>query len=72
VPPSVQKLRTLPPTLGGLWHYHVSSSSRPCLPAKGSSCAATCPTAPNLASLLRRGLVLPCVPQLSVDCGPQV
>jgi hypothetical protein len=30
--PCVSWLQTLPLCLGGVWHYHASHSSRPCLP----------------------------------------
>jgi hypothetical protein len=43
----------------GLQHYHMPCGFGPYLPAKMRSGAATCPVAPDLASLLRRDLALP-------------
>jgi hypothetical protein len=62
--PHVPWLRTSPPCQGGLRYCHVSHGSGPCLPVKEGSSAATCPVAPDLASLLRRAPVLSCVPRL--------
>jgi hypothetical protein len=45
-------------------HCHVPCSSKLCLPTKASSGAATCPTAPDPASLLERAPVLSRVAQL--------
>jgi hypothetical protein len=44
-------------------HYHVPYSSGPHLPAEVGSGAAICSTAPDLASLPRWALALPCFPQ---------
>jgi hypothetical protein len=62
--PHVTRLRIPPSCLGGLRCCHVSHGSRPCLPALEGSGAAMCPTAPNLASLFGRALVLSRAPQL--------
>jgi hypothetical protein len=74
--PSVLRHRTLPPSQGGLWGCHVSNGSGTHLLAKVGSGIATCtmaldslgglrsavsPAAPDLASLPRRVLGLPCV-----------
>jgi hypothetical protein len=58
------RLRILPPCQGRLWRCHVPHGSRPHLPAREGSRAATCRTAPNPASLLGRALMLPHVSQL--------
>jgi hypothetical protein len=42
---------------------HVPFGSGPCLPVEAGSRSATCPTGPNLASLLGRALLLPHVTQ---------
>jgi hypothetical protein len=58
------RLQILPPCQGRLWRCHVPHGSRPHLPAREGSRAATCRTAPNPASLLGRALMLPHVSQL--------
>jgi hypothetical protein len=45
-------------------HCHVSYGSRPYLLAEAGSSAATCPTASDPASLLKRAPMLPCVTRL--------
>jgi hypothetical protein len=62
--PHVPRHRTPPPCSGGLRRCHMSHGSGSCLPAHEGSDAATCPTAPELASLLGRAPTLPCVPRL--------
>jgi hypothetical protein len=57
-------LRILPSYSEGLRHCHVSHGSRSCLPAREGSDAATCPTAPDHASLIGMALALPRVPRL--------
>jgi hypothetical protein len=57
--PHVPRPQTSPPYQGGLLCCHVSLSPGPRLPANEGSSAATCPTAPDLASLSRRAPVLP-------------
>jgi hypothetical protein len=52
------------PAEGGLRHCHVSCGVEPRLLAEVDSGAATCPLAPDLASLSRWALVLPHVPLL--------
>jgi hypothetical protein len=47
-------------------HCHVSYSFGPHLLAREGSGAATCSTAPDPTSLLRRDPVLPCVPRLRI------
>jgi hypothetical protein len=56
--------RTLPPCRGRLWRCHVPHGSGPRLPTREGSGGATCPTAPDPISLLRRALVLPRAPRL--------
>jgi hypothetical protein len=62
--PHVLQPRTLPSCRGGLRCCHVSRGPGPRLLAELSSGAATCSLAPDLTSLLRWTLVLPCVPWL--------
>jgi hypothetical protein len=62
--PYLSQLRAPPPCSGGLRRCYVSLGSRPCLPAREGSGAATCPLAPDPASLLGRALKLPRIPQL--------
>jgi hypothetical protein len=64
--PCVSRLRIPPSCLGGLWRYHMSCGSESCLPTQEGSGAATCPTAPDPASLLMRALVLPHIPWLQI------
>jgi hypothetical protein len=47
-------------------YCHMSYNVRSCLSAREGSGAATCPTALNPASLLRRAPTLPHVPQLQI------
>jgi hypothetical protein len=53
--PRVARLLTPPSCSAGLWCCYVSHGSRPHLPAREGSSAATCPTALNPASLLGGG-----------------
>jgi hypothetical protein len=46
-------LQTIPPCIGGLRRHHVSRGPESHLLAEVSSDAATCPLAPDLASLMR-------------------
>jgi hypothetical protein len=82
--PHVPWNQTPPPYSGGLRRCHVSHSSGTHLPAWEGSIATTCPMAPYPISLLRKFLVLPCVPRLQtpppcsgglrhchVSCDPQ-
>jgi hypothetical protein len=62
--PCAPRLRTSPPCSGGLRYCHMSHSSGPRLPDQEGSGAATCRTAPDSASLLRRASMLPRAPQL--------
>jgi hypothetical protein len=62
--PCVPRLQILPPCSGGFRCCHVSRGSESCLPAHKGSGVATCPTAPDPASLLERASVLPHVPRL--------
>jgi hypothetical protein len=59
VPPRAQLHQTLPLCQGGLRHCHVSSVSRPHLPAREGSGATTCIMALDPTSLLRRALEPP-------------
>jgi hypothetical protein len=52
------QLWTMPLYQGGLRRCHISSGSRPHLPIKVGSSAATCPEALDLAFLLERAPVL--------------
>jgi hypothetical protein len=56
--PRVQMLWTSPPNWDRLRRHHVFWGSRPCNPARKGSDTATCPTAPNPASLLGRAPTL--------------
>jgi hypothetical protein len=69
--PRAPRLCTSPPSWGGLQRCHMSYCSGPHLPTKVGFDAATCPMAPDLASLLRWALTLPHVLRLPVGCGPQ-
>jgi hypothetical protein len=60
----VPHLRTSPPCQGGLLCCLVSCGPKPRLLDEVSSDGATCPSAPNLASLSRLALVLPRAPWL--------
>jgi hypothetical protein len=62
--PCVTRLWILPPCSGGLRCCHVSRDSGSCLPTQEGSGTATCPAAPDLASLLERALALPHVLRL--------
>jgi hypothetical protein len=57
--PCALRLRTSPPSWGGLRCCHVSYSSRPRLLTEVGSDPATCPMAPDIASQLRWAPVLP-------------
>jgi hypothetical protein len=48
--PRAPRIRTSPPSRGGLWRCHVSYGSGPHLLVEVGSGAATCPTAPDLTS----------------------
>jgi hypothetical protein len=58
--PCVTWFWTPPPCLGEFQCRHVSHSFGPHLPTQEGSGAATCPTAPDPASLLRKAPVLSC------------
>jgi hypothetical protein len=60
-------LRTPPPYSGRLQWCHASHGCRPRLPAQEGFVVAMCPVDPDLASLLRRGLVPPHVPRLRIS-----
>jgi hypothetical protein len=62
--PRIPCLQILPHCSEGLRHCHVSHGSRSCLPAREGSDAATCPTAPDHASLIGMALALARVPRL--------
>jgi hypothetical protein len=64
--PHIPRLWILPPCSGGLRRCHASRGSGSCLPTQEGSGAATRPTAPDPASLLRRALVLPHIPWLRI------
>jgi hypothetical protein len=53
--PRVTRLRTPPPSSGGLWCCHLSHGYGPRLAAQEGSGAVTCPTTPNPAFLLGVG-----------------
>jgi hypothetical protein len=57
--PHVSWLWTSSSCWDGLWHYHVSLSSRHHLPVGVSSDAAMCPSAPDLTSPQKRAPTLP-------------
>jgi hypothetical protein len=61
--PRVPRDQTPPPCSGGLQCYHVSHDTGPRLPTWEGFGATTCPTALDLASLLRRDSTLPRVPR---------
>jgi hypothetical protein len=61
--PRVLRLWILPPCSGGLRRCHVSHGTGSCLPAREGYGAATCPMAPDPASLLGRALMLLCIPR---------
>jgi hypothetical protein len=61
--PCVPRPQTSPPCRGGLQCCLVSHSPTPRLPIEMGSSIATCPMAPDLASLLRWALALPHVPR---------
>jgi hypothetical protein len=56
--PRTPRLQTPPPCSGGFQSCHVSHGSKPRLPAREGSDAATCLTAPDPVSLLERAPVL--------------
>jgi hypothetical protein len=58
--PRVTRLRTPPPSSGGLWCCHLSHGYGPRLAAREGSGAVTCPTTPNPAFLLGGGLLRGC------------
>jgi hypothetical protein len=60
--PRVPQFQTLPPCRGGHRCYHVSRGSGSLLPTEKGSSVAMCPIALDLASPLRRALMLPPVP----------
>jgi hypothetical protein len=62
--PCVLWLWVSPLGSGGLQRYHVPYGFGPRLPVEVGSGAAMCPTAPDLASRLRRAPVLLCALQL--------
>jgi hypothetical protein len=62
--PRAPRLWIPSPYSGGLRRCHVFHSTRPCLPAQEGFSVATCPTALDPASLLRRASVLLCAPRL--------
>jgi hypothetical protein len=62
--PHTLYLRTTPPCRGELRRCHVSRDFGPHLIAEESSDVATCPSAPDLASLLRWAPMVPRVPWL--------
>jgi hypothetical protein len=62
--PCVPRLRIMPPCSGGLGRCHVPRGFGSCLSAREGSGVATCPAAPDPASLLGRALALPHVPRL--------
>jgi hypothetical protein len=69
--PRAPQLWTPRPYSVGLQRCHVSRNSRPCLPAREGSDAATCPMAPDPAFLFGRAPTQPRVPWLSAGDGPQ-
>jgi hypothetical protein len=56
--PRAMRLRTLPPYLGRRRHYHVHHGTRPLLPAREGSGAATCRMASDPTSLFRNAPML--------------
>jgi hypothetical protein len=61
--PCVPWLWILPPCSGELWCYHMSCGSGSFLPTREGTGIATCPVAPNPASLLTRAPTLPRIPR---------
>jgi hypothetical protein len=67
--PCVPWFRTLPPSSGGLWCSRMFCGSGLRHSARTGSSAATCPVAPDPASLCGRFLMLSYVLRLSAGCG---
>jgi hypothetical protein len=73
-PPTLPRapwLRTLLPYSGGLRRCPVPRGSGPCFPTREGSGAATCPAAPDPASLLGSAPILPRALRLSTGHEPQ-